>query len=302
MPPRRTAPRGGRFPHNFAKAPDTDVARAAGYAALGSGHRWRALVAVAAGKIFRDDALQRVLPAACGVELAHAASLVLDDLPSMDDAAIRRGKPCTHRAFPAWATDLTPVFLVTLAYRISLDIPSVPPAAGIKAALELSDAGMMMIEGQVHDMRQDPAAGACDEARLLTCYRLKSAALYGAAAKMGGILTGADDEDAARACRRLASISATPTNFSTMSPTWSPVWLKSAKSAARMPANAPPSTSSAWKGRGGRPRSFNQEAYRIWIGSERKPIGCASLSPRRAGKRASPRRRAARCRSAGCSH
>ena len=90
--------------------------------------------------------------------------------------------------------------------------------------------------------------------------------------------------------------------FLTMSPTWSPVWLKSAKSAARMPANAPPSTSSAWKGRGGRPRSFNQEAYRIWIGSERKPIGCASLSPRRAGKRASPRRRAARCRSAGCSH
>ena len=48
----------------FAKAPDTDVARA---------------VAVAAGKIFRNDALQRVLPAACGVELAHAASLVLDD-------------------------------------------------------------------------------------------------------------------------------------------------------------------------------------------------------------------------------
>jgi geranylgeranyl pyrophosphate synthase len=93
---------------------------------------------------------------------------------------------------------MTPVFLVTLAYRISLDMPSVPPAARIKAALELSDAGMMMIEGQVHDMRQDLAAGACEEARLLTCYRLKSAALYGAAAKMGGILTGADDNDAAR--------------------------------------------------------------------------------------------------------
>jgi len=182
----------------FAKAPDTEVARAAGYAVLGGGHRWRALVAVAAGKIFRDDALQRVLPAACGVELAHAASLVLDDLPSMDDAAIRRGKPCTHRAFPAWAADMTPVFLVTLAYRTSLDIPSVPPAARIKAALELSDAGMMMIEGQVHDMRQDLDAGTREEARLLTCYRLKSAALYGAAAKMGGILTGADDEDAAR--------------------------------------------------------------------------------------------------------
>jgi len=47
------------------------------------------------------------------------------------------------------------VFLVTLAYRISLDIPAVPAAARIKAALELSDVGMMMIRGQVHDLRQD---------------------------------------------------------------------------------------------------------------------------------------------------
>jgi geranylgeranyl pyrophosphate synthase len=71
--------------------------------------RWTllgALVAVAAGKIFRDDAFKRVLPAACGVELSQAASLVLDDLPSMNDACVRRGKPCTHRAFPAWAADM----------------------------------------------------------------------------------------------------------------------------------------------------------------------------------------------------
>jgi len=228
----------------FAKAPDTDVARAAGYAVLGGGHRWRALVAVAAGKIFRDDALQRVLPAACGVELAHAASLVLDDLPSMDDAAIRRGKPCTHRAFPAWAADMTPVFLVTLAYRTSLDIPSVPAPARIKAGLELSVAGMMMIEGQVHDMRQDfDGAPGKKAVRLLTCYRLKSAALYGAAIKMGGILTGADDAEAT-VCRWQGSISDTPTNSSTMSPMSLPVWPKSARSGARMPANAPRSISS----------------------------------------------------------
>ena len=53
------------------------VAAAAAVAVAAGGGA--ALVAVAAGKIFRDDALQRVLPAACGVELAHAASLVLDD-------------------------------------------------------------------------------------------------------------------------------------------------------------------------------------------------------------------------------
>ncbi len=180
----------------FAKQPESDVARAARYAVLGGGHRWRALIAVASGKIFRDDALRLVLPAACGVELAHAASMVLDDLPSMDDASVRRGKACTHLAFPAWAADMAPVFMVTLAYQISLDNPHVPSAARVAAALELSEAGLMMIEGQGHDMRQELDGAASEEERLIRCYRLKSSALYGAAAKMGGILTGASDDDA----------------------------------------------------------------------------------------------------------
>jgi geranylgeranyl pyrophosphate synthase len=180
----------------FEKLPRSEVASAARYAVLGGGHRWRALIAVASGNIFRHDALPLVLPAACGVELAHAASMVLDDLPSMDDAKIRRGRACAHLAFPAWAADMAPVFMVTLAYQISLDNPHVLPAARIEAALELGAAGLNMIEGQVHDMRQDLDADACEEERLLRCYRLKSAALYGAAAKVGGVLTGAGKDDA----------------------------------------------------------------------------------------------------------
>ena len=106
--------------------PDTEVARAARYATLGGGHRWRAFVAVAAGKIFRDDALPLVLPAACGVELAHAASLLCSmTCRAWTMLAVRRGKPCTHRDFPAWAADMAPVFMVTLAYQISLDKPVV---------------------------------------------------------------------------------------------------------------------------------------------------------------------------------
>jgi farnesyl diphosphate synthase len=182
----------------FDQTPDTEVARAARYAVLGGGHRWRALVSIAAGQIFRDDALAVVLPAAAGVELAHAASLVLDDLPSMDNATIRRGKPCTHRAFPGWAADMAPIFLVTLAYRISLDNPAVPAHARNEAAILLSEAGLTMIRGQVQDVRQGRDGAASDEERLLQCYRLKSAALYGASARMGGILTGATREQSAR--------------------------------------------------------------------------------------------------------
>jgi geranylgeranyl pyrophosphate synthase len=92
---------------------------------------------------------------------------------------------------------MAPVFMVTLAYQISLDNPCVPAGARIAAALGLSESGLLMIRGQVQDMRQDAVAGATEEERLLRCYRLKSAALYGAAAKMGGLLTGADDAAAA---------------------------------------------------------------------------------------------------------
>ncbi|MET0687963.1 MAG: polyprenyl synthetase family protein [Methyloceanibacter sp.] len=104
--------------------PPTARSPAVRYAVRGPAHRWRTIVAVASGRIFRDDALALVLPSACGVELAHAASLVLDDQPSMDDAKVRRGKPCTHHAFPSWVVDMAPVFLVTLAYRASLDNPA----------------------------------------------------------------------------------------------------------------------------------------------------------------------------------
>lgn len=182
---------------SFANQTDSDVARAARYAVLGGGHRWRALVAIASGRIFRDDALQIVLPSACGVELAHAASMVLDDLPSMDDAKVRRGKACTHLAFPSWAADMAPVFMVTLAYQISLENKLAPPAARVEAALEVGRAGLSMIEGQVHDMRQALDGAVTQEDRLLRCYRLKSAALYAAAAKIGGILTNASAGDVA---------------------------------------------------------------------------------------------------------
>jgi geranylgeranyl diphosphate synthase, type II len=41
----------------------------------------------------------RAMTAACSIEMVHAASLILDDLPAMDDSPVRRGKPATHVAF-----------------------------------------------------------------------------------------------------------------------------------------------------------------------------------------------------------
>ena len=172
-----------------------EVRNAARYATLGGGHRWRAIVAVAAGRIFRPDALDIVLPGACAVELVHAASLILDDLPSMDDAELRRGKRCTHLVFPRWAVDMAPVFLVTMAYAISLDNQRVSEERRVNAALVLSSAGLEMIDGQSKDLLQEHA-NAKEEQNLLRCYELKSGALYAAAARAGAILCGATEQQA----------------------------------------------------------------------------------------------------------
>ncbi|CAG0985386.1 MAG: hypothetical protein F9K19_23010 [Rhizobiaceae bacterium] len=176
------------------------VVDCARYVALGGGHRWRAIVAVAAGRVFDDDALTIGLPGACAVELAHAASLVLDDLPSMDDAQIRRGKPCVHVVFPRWAVDMTPVLLLTTAYAVSLANEKAPHGARIKGALLLSQTGQSMIAGQAQDVTQ-LFPEESPERRLLECYTLKSGLLYAAAAKAGAMLCGAGDDDAGKVGR-----------------------------------------------------------------------------------------------------
>ncbi len=65
------------------------------YAALGGGKRVRPLLAFAAGQLFDADS-EALTRAAAAVELIHAYSLVHDDMPCMDDDALRRGKPTVH--------------------------------------------------------------------------------------------------------------------------------------------------------------------------------------------------------------
>ncbi|MFV2073016.1 MAG: polyprenyl synthetase family protein [Thermoanaerobaculales bacterium] len=179
----------------ISEMPQTRVPEVAHYAVLGGGHRWRAMTAIAAGSVFDEESSAICLPVACSVELAHGASMLLDDLPSMDDARFRRGKPCAHRIFPRWAVDMAPVLLVNAAYAICLRSPLAPEKQRVAAAIEISRAACWMIYGQEDDVA--PARSSFDETRLLACYAQKSGALYGASAKAGGILCGADDEAAA---------------------------------------------------------------------------------------------------------
>ncbi len=82
-----------------------------------------------------------------------------------------------------------------MAYQISLENERATEERRVRAALLLSSAGLQMISGQVKDIEQEHVS---NEEGLLQCYLLKSASLYDAAAKLGAILCGANENEAQR--------------------------------------------------------------------------------------------------------
>src|SRR5687768_16030267 len=87
------------------------------YAVLGGGKRVRPLLAFAGGEISHADS-ERVAIAGAAVELIHAYSLVHDDLPSMDDDVLRRGKPTCHVEFDEPTALLVGDALQSLAFQL----------------------------------------------------------------------------------------------------------------------------------------------------------------------------------------
>ena len=87
------------------------------YAALGGGKRIRPLLCYASGEVLGVTP-ERLDDAACAVECVHVFSLVHDDLPAMDDDALRRGKPSTHAAFGEATAILAGDALHTRAFEI----------------------------------------------------------------------------------------------------------------------------------------------------------------------------------------
>jgi farnesyl diphosphate synthase len=87
------------------------------YAALEGGKRVRPLLAFAAGELV-DAPLERLEVAAAAVELIHAYSLVHDDLPSMDNDVLRRGKPTVHVEYDEATALLVGDALQTLAFQL----------------------------------------------------------------------------------------------------------------------------------------------------------------------------------------
>jgi geranylgeranyl diphosphate synthase type II len=170
-------------------APDRLV-EAVRYCLLAPGKRFRPMVTLlAAAELGAPEGA--ALDLGCAFEMIHAASLILDDLPSMDDAGLRRGLPTIHRAFDEATAILAGVGLLNQAYAViaadqGLPAPLRAELAG-RAAQAVGFSGL--IAGQARDLfdrdqLRDPAA-------LERLNHEKTGALIVAAAQGGALVAGA---------------------------------------------------------------------------------------------------------------
>lgn len=188
--------------------PETDLAEARLYDAmrhgtLGGGKRLRPFLAVQSAFLFNVDSA-RARRVAAAIEFVHCYSLIHDDLPAIDDAALRRGKPTVHKAFDEATAILAGDALLTLAFEVLSEREThEDPRVRCELIRELAKASGShgMVGGQMLDL-----IGEHEEFDLGTISRLqrmKTGALMAFACEAGAIL-GRSSEPQRRALRNYA--------------------------------------------------------------------------------------------------
>lgn len=172
------------------------VAEAIRYAVEGGGKRLRPIVCVAAYRALAGQPPPAVYGLAASLELIHTYSLVHDDLPSMDDDAVRRGRPSTHIAHGVGAATAAGAAMIPLAARTASEAAAalgLAPAVRGRIVAELCAAagGGGMVGGQLLDLAAEGRSTTLDE--LEGIHRLKTGALLALAPRLGGLAAGADE-------------------------------------------------------------------------------------------------------------
>jgi farnesyl diphosphate synthase len=158
------------------------------YATLGGGKRFRAFLVLQSGRLFGVDrrALSRV---AAAIELVHAYSLVHDDLPSMDNDDLRRGKPSTHKQFDEATAILAGDALLTLSFAILAANETHPdPHVRCDLIARLAQAAGWhgMVGGQMIDITSQ--SKEIDAGQITRLQRSKTGALISFACEAGAIM------------------------------------------------------------------------------------------------------------------
>jgi geranylgeranyl diphosphate synthase, type II len=157
------------------------------------GKRWRPILTLL-GTMTAGGSAQSALPIACAIEFLHTSSLILDDLPAMDDAQLRRGRAALHLIYGEGLAMLAALALLNQAYALLARAGSTRLI--VEATRCIGTDGM--IGGQAADLDIRASRG---NSHALASRQLKTTALARLTIIAGAIAAGADEPDVAALAR-----------------------------------------------------------------------------------------------------
>ena len=171
------------------------VVEAMRYALMGGGKRIRPFLVLNSARLF-DVPEMGALRTAAAIEMVHSYSLVHDDLPAMDNADLRRGRPSVHRQFDEATAILAGDGLLTQAFEVLADEEThTNPLVRSELVLALGRAAGAagMVGGQMIDLEAQHAK--LDLAAITRLQRLKTGAIIRFSCEAGAILASAPTKE-----------------------------------------------------------------------------------------------------------
>ena len=174
----------------------TTLHKAMRYSVFAGGKRIRPLLCLEAAKAVCGEA-EPALNAACAVEVLHTYTLIHDDLPSMDNDDLRRGRPTNHKVFGEGIAILAGDALLTEAFAMLTKVPSNERynVGNYVAELAYQTGSLTLVGGQVLDLEGEGRSLTVDELRAI--HNGKTTALITASVRLGAMAAGATEEQLA---------------------------------------------------------------------------------------------------------
>jgi geranylgeranyl diphosphate synthase, type II len=178
-----------------AEASPQTVHQAIRWSVFAGGKRFRPALLLASGRTFGAP-VEALLNTACALEMIHTYSLIHDDLPSMDDDDLRRGRPTCHVKYGEANAILAGDALQALAFHTIADDQQLESPTRVRLVGELSRAAGTphgMVAGQALDIEGEKRNVSGEE--LEEIHRLKTAALIICAVRCGAIIASASEKE-----------------------------------------------------------------------------------------------------------
>ena len=157
------------------------------YTLFSGGKRIRPIFCFIVGEIF-DVSMEKLKATSCALEMIHTASLIMDDLPHMDNAGTRRGKPANHVVYGQDVASLASIGLLTKAYEVVMADGAISDVKKVAVVGKLANVVGLngLVGGQFVDLKL--SSGVFDKSAIEFIHTHKTASLFVASGTVAAII------------------------------------------------------------------------------------------------------------------